>query len=83
MGISLWSWGFLCGVGDFSAVLDQEKCVNRVGVEAESFGCVAGFRVEVIWLLVRVLFSCLSLGVFKDGGLGWSFPHSFLRPPCL
>ena len=43
-------------------VLDQEKCGNRVGVEAKPFGHVAGCRVEVVWLLVGVLFSNLSLG---------------------
>ena len=64
---------FLRGVGDFSVLLDQEKCGNRVGIEAEPFGRVAGFRVEVVWLLVGVLFSCLSLGSIK-GGLGWSLP---------
>ena len=43
-------------------LLDWEECANRVEIEAEPFGRVAGFRVEVVWLLVGVLFSCLSLG---------------------
>ena len=63
LGISLWSQGFLCGVENFSLALDWEKCGNRVGVEAEPFGCVAGFRVEVVRPLVGVLFSCLDLGI--------------------
>ena len=54
--------GILSGVGVFSMLLDWGECANRVEIEAEPFGCVAGFRVEVVWLLVGVLFSCLSLG---------------------
>ena len=48
-------------VGDFSVLLDQEKCGNTVRIEAEPFGHVGGFRVEVVWPLVGVLFSRLSL----------------------
>ena len=43
-------------------VLDWEKCGNRVGIEAEPFGHVAGYKFEVIWLLVGVLFSHLGFG---------------------
>ena len=45
-------------------ILDQKKYGNRVGIEAEPFKHVSGFRVEVVWLLVCVLFSCLRLGGF-------------------
>ena len=51
-------------------LLDWEKCGNRVGVEAEPFGRVAGFRVGVVWLLVGVLFSCLRFGEYLRVG-GW------------
>ena len=56
LGISQWSRGFL------RTSFDWWKCGNRVGIEAEPFGREAGFRVEVVWLLVGVLFSCLCLG---------------------
>ena len=35
-------------------LLDREKCGNRVGIEAELFGHVAEFRIEVVRPLVGV-----------------------------